>query len=234
MEWDQPIGKGVGRGQVVGVIGDFHYMPLHEEVQPLYLSPYMDDFFDSLSERRRQALRVDVVISVTGNNPVETRDYIQQVVRRFTSQSLVEVVTLDNIWSELYTDDTQAINLVGFFSVLSIVISLMGLSGLAAYSTQQRSKEIAVRKVLGASVSSLLGLLSLDMAKIFLIAVLPAILGAYYLSSVWLERFAYRVEFSPFPYLTAVSVIGAISFLAIIAQTYRTAQANPVIGLKYE
>ena len=234
MEWEEPLGQTVNDRRIVGVVKDFHFLRLHEPIQPLLLNPYMDDYFDSLPERRKQSVSVDLVMSVSGNNEVELRTFIEDVVRRFSGQPVIEAVTLDSVWNELYAGDTQAVRLVGFFSALSIVISLLGLSGLAAYNTQLREKEIAIRKVLGASVSNLLALLSVDMAKILLVAIIPAVFGSYYLSAVWLERFAYRADFSLLPFVEAIGVIGGFAFVVLIAQTYRAAQANPVTKLKYE
>ncbi len=234
MEWDQPLGKLIGRAQVIGVIKDFHFMPLHESIEPTYLAPYNDERFSGMSPRGRARQRVDLVISVTGNNSAETRSYIEETVRQFTNQFVVEAESLESLWERLYARDTRAIQLVGFFSILSIAISLLGLTGLAAYGAEQRRKEIAIRKVLGASLKNLLALLTRDVGKLLVISILPGILGAYYISTLWLERFAYRVEFSVVPYLFAVLVVGVFSISVSIAQTYRTAQANPAKRLKYE
>ncbi len=234
MEWDQPLGKLIGRSQVVGVIKDFHFKPLHESIEPLFLAPYNDQRFSSMSERGRARQRVDLVVSTNGIDPLETRSYIEETTRRFTNQFIIEIDSLEAMWNRLYARDTSAINLVGFFSLLSIAISLLGLAGLAAYGTQQRQKEIAIRKVLGASVNNLLALLSIDISKVLAIAILPGVLGAYYIFSLWLERFAYRVEFSFAPYIIAVLLIGAFSIFVSIAQTYRSAHASPAVKLKYE
>ena len=109
-----------------------------------------------------------------------------------------------------------------------------GLAGLAAYSTQQRAKETAIRKVLGASVPNIIGLLSLNMIKVIALSIIPAIVGTYYISNIWLERFSYRAELSSMPYLLAVTIVGIFSISILVSQTYRTAQANPVSRLKYE
>lgn len=234
MEWDKPLGKKAGNALVVGVVKDFHYMPLHKSIQPLILTPYTDSQINSTSESRRNRARVDLVISIAGAVKTETRDYIEEVTRRFTSQPVVEIVLLDDVWDELYADDTRAISLVGFFSFLCIIISLLGLAGLAAYNTELRGKEVAVRKVLGASLSNLLVLFSLDTIKVFAIATIPAAFGTYYLSDSWLQGFAYKADFSPLPYLASLSIIGVVSMAVMLLYTCRAAQSNPAKKLKYE
>ena len=134
----------------------------------------------------------------------------------------------------MYDDENQTIALITLFSGICIVISLLGLGGLAAYNTQQRARETAIRKVLGASVPEIIKLLSLNMIKTIAISVIPAVIGAYYLSNIWLERFSYRVDASIVPYLLAITIVGVFSVAILVLQTYRTAQANPVARIKYE
>lgn len=234
MEWDQPLGKRIGRSEVIGVVADFHSLSLHEAIDPAIISLYNDGYLDGLPEITRNRTSIDLIISVTGENMADTRSYIEQTIRRFSIQSVVDIRTLDDIWQEMYEDDTQAINLLGLFSGVSILISLLGLAGLAAYSTQQRGKEVAIRKVLGASVLNVLTLLSLNMFTTIAFSVIPAAVATFYLSNVWLERFAYRAEFSAVPYLSAIVIIGLVSAIVLVIQTLRTAQANPVLMLKYE
>jgi putative ABC transport system permease protein len=142
--------------------------------------------------------------------------------------------TLTETWTQMYDDENQTIFLISIFSGICIVISLLGLGGLAAFTTQQRAKETAIRRVLGASVPSVITLLSLNMVKMIGLAVLPATIGAYYLSNVWLERFSYRVDPSGVPYLQAIAIVSIFSIAVLVTQTYRTAQTNPVEQLKYE
>lgn len=234
MEWTQPIGKMIGDNRVVGVINDFHYMPLHEPIAPVYIAPYSDTFLDRLEARLLENVSIVFNISVTGNNTATTTEYIRQVVAQFSSQPVIEIQAMTEIWNDMYEDENQTIALVSIFASICIVISLAGLAGLAAYSTRQRSKEVAIRKVLGASVPGLIYLLSQNMFKVIAMAIIPAVITAYYLSNIWLQRFSYRVDFSGMPYLSAILLVVSISMLVLVLQTYRTTQANPVEKLKYE
>ena len=234
MEWTQPIGKKVGDFEVIGVIRDFHYLPLYVPIAPVFIMPYSDRFLDELEPRRLERVSMDLTISITGINLTETTDYIKGVIAQFSNQPIIEVQSLNDVWNEMYDTENQTIVLVGVFSAICIVISLLGLAGLASYSTQQRAKEIAIRKVLGASVSNIIGLLSLNMIKVIALSIIPAIVGAYYISNVWLERFSYRVQLGSTPYIMAVALVGILSIAILVSQTYRTAQENPVNRLKYE
>ena len=234
MEWTQPIGKKVGDFEVIGVIRDFHYLPLYVPIAPVFIMPYSDRFLDELEPRRLERVSMDLTISITGINLTETTDYIKGVIAQFSNQPIIEVQSLNDVWNEMYDTENQTIVLVGVFSAICIVISLLGLAGLASYSTQQRAKEIAIRKVLGASVSNIIGLLSLNMIKVIALSIIPAIVGAYYISNVWLERFSYRVQLGSMPYIMAVALVGILSIAILVSQTYRTAQENPVNRLKYE
>ena len=234
MEWNQPIGKKVGRSEIIGVIADFHYLPLHEPIASVFIQPYNDGFLDQLTGNRIETVSIDITMSVTGNNLPATREHIEQVVRQFSNQSIIEIYSLTEVWTRMYDDENQTIFLIGIFSGICIVISLLGLGGLASYTTQQRSKETAIRKVLGASVPSIITELSMNMIKVIGLAVFPAVIGAYYLSGIWLQRFSYRVDPSVTPYLQAIAIVSIFSIAILVLQTYRTAQANPVENLKYE
>lgn len=234
MEWEQPIGRLIGSNEVIGVVADFHYLPLHEPIAPVYVAPFNDLYLDRMTPNEQERASIDLVVNVSGNELADTRAFIQQTVRRFSNQSIIEARALSDVWADMYDDESQIISLVGIFGAVSIVISLLGLAGLAAYNSQQRAREIAIRKVLGASVTDVLALLSAGMVKIIAVAILPAAAGAYFSSNVWLESFAYRAEFSIVPYLSAILLVALFSISVLILQTYRTAQANPVAKLKYE
>lgn len=234
MNWDQAIGKKVGGREVVGVIEDFHYRPLHEPIAPSYIAPYSDGYLETLPEERLKNASVDLIISVSGNKTVATREYIEETVDQFSDQVLIEVVTLDAVWARMYEDESRTIALVGVFAGLSIAVSLLGVAGLASYNTQQRGKEVAIRKVLGASVPNILVLLSMNMMKVIAIAILPAVAAAYYFSNIWLERFSYKAEFSSLPFLLAIGIVSIFSLSVLLMQSYRASRLNPVTKLKYE
>jgi|GEM_PF-1435335 len=234
-EWDQPIGKKIGtRAEVVGVVRDFHYLPMQQPISPLYLSAFSDNFLERVPENQLDEVSIDLLVHVSDAGSTEIRDAVREVIRRFSNQPIIEVNSLEDRWNELYDDESKTIGLVTLFAGLSIFISLLGLGGMAAYNNEKRAKEVAIRKVLGASVVDIQALLSLSLVKILLLASLPAFAAAWYLTLIWLQRFAYRVEPNAFSLITALLIVGVCSTCVLLVQTWRVAHCNPVEKLKYE
>jgi len=232
--WNQAIGKRVGNFEVVGVVRDFHYMPLQQAISLLYINPFNDVFLDQIPSSRVDTVAIDLIIATTGRNSDGVMTYIREVVDRFSDQPVIEVLSMETLWNEVYDDESRTIGLVGTFAALSIVISLLGLGGMSAYNNERRGKEVAIRKVIGASVTSLLALLGSGMVKVLALAALPAFLGGWYLSNLWLQRFVYRIDLGITPFISALLVVSFCSAIVMVAQTWRVANENPVRRIKYE
>ena len=126
------------------------------------------------------------------------------------------------------------IEVVAVFAGLCILIAMLGLGGMAAYNNQRRGREMAIRKVLGASAHQILALLSRSTVRVLLLAMVPACIGAWYLSSIWLQRFAYRIDPTVTPFILAIIIVGLCSAAVMLAQSWRGARSNPVDNIKYE
>ena len=124
--------------------------------------------------------------------------------------------------------------LTGVFAGICIFIACLGLVGLAAFTTEQRTKEIGIRKVLGATTTQIILLLSKGILLLVVIGAVVASLLAYYAMNEWLAGFAYRTEINPLVFLLAVGVAAAVAFITLTLQSFRTASANPVQALHYE
>ncbi len=124
--------------------------------------------------------------------------------------------------------------LIGYFTTIAILIACLGLYGLAAFTAEQKIKEIGVRKVLGASITSIVGLLSRDFMKLVLIAYLIAVPASWFLMDKWLEEFAYRTELSWWLFAGAGFIAFLIALATVSSQTIRAAMVNPVKSLKSE
>lgn len=234
-EWKEPIGKKVGdTGEVVGVVRDFHYLPLQQPINPLYLRAFNDGYLNVLPADRMDTVGIDLIVQVEEAGAEDIRTTIQDTVARYSNQPIIEAESLEEIWNENYDDEQRTIGLVTIFASLSVVISLLGLAGMAAYNNERRAKEIAIRKVLGASVTDLQTLLSMSSIKILLLASPLAFGGAWYLTSLWLQRFTYRVEPSGVSLVLALLLVGLSSALVLILQTWTITNSNPVYKLKYE
>ena len=134
----------------------------------------------------------------------------------------------------MYKEQDNLGSLVGYFSILAILIACLGMFALASFNAEQRTKEIGVRKVLGATVSGIVFLFTKDFLKLVLIAVIVASPLAYLILNKWLEDFAYRVNISPLVFITAAGVTFLIALLTVAYQAIRAANANPVKSLRYE
>ncbi len=220
-----PIGKKVKMWgtdmQIVGIAKDFHFQSLHEKVKPLlfYLAPGNTWRFMAKIETGKEE-------QVIGR--------LQQLYRQFNPGLPFEYSFLDADYQKLYAAEARVSVLSRYFAGLAILISCLGLFGLAAFTAERRKKEIGIRKVLGASARSVVILLSKDFLKLTMIAILLAFPLSWWIASQWLSSFAYRIYLgSGIFVVTGVSII-VITLLTISFQAFKAALSNPVKSLKAE
>ena len=207
---------------IIGVLKDFHYESLHKEIRPLVIRNLLNANGDYIS------------IRLGPDNLSKTLALLEKKWEEFTPDQPFEYFFLDDSFDKLYRSEQRAGQLFTAFSIIAGLIACLGLLGLAAFSTEQRTKEVGIRKVLGASVPSIIVLLSKGFTKWMLVANLIAWPVAYYVMDRWLHNFAYRtsIELWIFPasaLLTLGIALVTVSFLAV-----RAAFANPVEALRYE
>ncbi len=208
--------------EIVGVMKDFHYQSLHRKIEPLAY------FFNRFNAGRTTTVRID---------PDHTQEAIRQIEatwHKYAGNQAFEYVFFDDDFNRHYQTEVRTRQLVTIFSVLAILIASLGLFGLASFTTEQRTKEIGIRKAMGASVPGIFALLCKDILKLVLIAAVIALPVSYYLMHNWLQNFAYRISYSVLGFLISTLIAGIIAILTISNQTYRAARANPVDALKYE
>ena len=227
MGWDQPIGKGMKlsgneeMGSVIGLVEDFNFNSLHHKIQPLAMS-VQGWGFSEISVRMDAASLSQTIREIEAKWPTTGTD------RPF------EYEFLDEHYNELYKGDQQAAKIMTIIGVLTILIACLGLLGLATVSIEKRIKEIGIRKVLGASVTNLMVLLSLGITRLVLIAFVIAVPLSYYFMNEWLNGFAYRIEISPWVFVGAGVVSLLIALLTITYRTYKAVSSNPVESLRTE
>jgi putative ABC transport system permease protein len=224
--WSNPVGKKILRNDwhpIIGVVKDFNYAKLNSGINPLILTrqPWRDRF-DNLSIKIRSA------------NTSVTLSAIKDVWSKLVPSTPFEYSFLDEQFDRLYKSEERFEQTFLSFSALAIIIALMGLLSLASLSTQQRTKEIGIRKVLGASTLGVTGLLSGDFLRWVALANILAWPAAYYFVSQWLQDFAYRIDVTVWPFFAAAGVSLLLGWLAVSIQTVRAAMANPVDALRYE
>jgi putative ABC transport system permease protein len=208
---------------IVGVLKDFHYESLRQKITPLIIR-----LFNSQGFGRFVSVRVD------GNNIERKLEEIKNVWHKFAGNQAFEYFFFDEDFAKLYTAEKRTSLIVTVFAVLAIFIACLGLLGLAAFTTEQRTKEVGIRKILGASIVGIVMLLSKDFAKWVLIANIIAWPIAYFAMNKWLEDFAYRIDIQLWSFLFAGITAFVIAFLTVSYQAVKAAKANPVKSLKYE
>jgi putative ABC transport system permease protein len=231
--WDSAIGKKIemeavasGKpraGRVIGVVKDFHLRSLHYEIEPLVMlvSPELY-YFDNL------AIRLDA------KNIPQTLAGLEQQWRELAPHRPFECFFLDEVFDKLYRKEQKLAQVFRYFSAIAIFVGCLGLFGLASFIAEQKTKEIGIRKVLGASVAGIVGLLSKDFAKLILLANVITWPGAYYAMNRWLQGFAYRIDLELVTFLIAGALALALALLTISFQAVKAALANPVEALRYE
>jgi putative ABC transport system permease protein len=209
------------QGKIVGVIKDFHFASLHHQVEPLVLE-YKPEWTGSM------------FIKIKAGNPAATISFLESTFKKLAPNTLFTYGFLDDRISGLYKKENNMSAILKVFAVLAILISCLGLFGLTAHAAEVRTKEIGIRKVIGASMSNLLGLLSKDFVLLVLAGNLIAWPIAWYVANKWLQEFTYRIHISWTVFLLSAVVTLAIAIVTIGYHCIRTATANPVKSLRSE
>ncbi len=230
---DNPLNKEIERFtslttrkkyRIIGVVKDYHFQSLHEEIQPMILfnAAVYGGNYNRISVRVRP------------ENIRETIGFIESKWAEFDSQYPLEYIFVDDQFDSLYRAEERLGQLFGYFTALAILIGCLGLFGLTSFTAEQRTKEIGIRKVLGASVPSVIMLLVREFTKWVLLAVLIAWPIGYFVMKTWLQNFHYRISLGFDTFLLAALLALIISIITVSYQSIRAALANPADSLKYE
>ena len=224
--WLNPDPENPAVYRIVGVLKDYHFQSLHHDISPLFL----------VHADRGGGAGVTPQISVrlSEGNPQATLSQIEGLWRNFQPDVPLSYLFMDREWAKLYTQEATARKVFILFTVLAVVIACLGLFGLAAYLVEKRRKEISIRKVLGATTTGIVSLLSLDFLKLVGVALLIASPLAYYFMDQWLQNFAYRIGIAWWVFILAGGLAIAIAFITVGLQSIKAALANPVNALKNE
>jgi len=212
--------RGEEPGKVIGIIEDFHFKDLHETIDPLvmYLEPQYEGSF--------------MAMKLKSGNITESVAEVQTTWKQFIPQHEFEYQFLDESFNSLFDQEKRLSTLFTIFSGLAILISCLGLFGLASFTMEQNRKSVAIRKVMGASVSNILYMMSKDLLKLVLIGMVVASPVAYYAMTKWLQGFAYSVGFGWLVFIYAAVVALVIAFATVSYHSLRAATTNPVNSLK--
>lgn len=222
--WEDPLGKTFGRFKptpmVAGVVEDFHYRSLKEQIEPLVIFPFNTAH--------------NVLIRIKPENIPQTISYIQDSWNEMGPGTLLDYTFLNDRFDSMYKAEDRMAGLFESFTLLAIFIACLGLLGLAAYTAERRTKEIGIRKVLGATLSNIVLLLSKDFMKLVLIGFIIAVPISWYAMNRWLQDFAYRIEIGFGLFAIAGGAALLIALVTVSWQATRAAQANPVDSLRNE
>jgi len=229
---EKPLGKNLlligGEGdrdlplKIVGIIKDFHYESLHSNIHPLVIRFLPSQYSSHL------------LVEIQSENYQRTVNLIKSKWDEFVPEQPFEYSILEDDLSTAYSDDFRTGKIFTIFSVLAIIISLLGLIGLTSYTAAQRSKEIGVRKVMGATVSEIISMLSKEVFIYIGISTVIAWPVGYYFMKSWLQNFAFRVNLGFISFLMASLIAMLIAMLTVGLRAYRAATANPADSLEHE
>lgn len=239
MGWKKPIGKRIeyfGRSdiKVIGVMKDFHYRPLHETIAPLFIALPRKDMFSYIPQESRTLFLMWIMISISEDKVPETIEYVASVMMDFDAEHPFEFDFVDDLLAENYQNEANLIALNSIFSALCIAISCMGLYGMSALTTEQRTKEIGIRKVLGASTFQIILMLLKRLFWIVIPTALLASIVSYLIMNRILDTYAYRANIEVWIFVSVSVTVGVIAFLTVVVQVIRTARSNPIHSLRYE
>ncbi|MGD8780174.1 MAG: ABC transporter permease [Ignavibacteria bacterium] len=206
---------------IIGVVKDFHFESLHHKINPLLIT----------LERQWPGF---ISMKINPVNVQETVAYANEVWAKYISDKPFEYFFADEDFARLYENEERTGRIFSSFSVLAIIIACLGLFGLATFITNQRKKEIGIRKTLGASIYSIVYLLSKQFSIWVILANLIAWPVAYYFMGQWLNNFEYRIDVNLLSFLIAAVLVFLIALITVAYQSIRAAMANPVDSIKYE
>lgn len=226
MDFDDPIGKKVTLGEdyvftIIGIVKDFHYVSLRSEIEPLILLLYPDECNS-------------IMVRIRSENTPQTLKFMGSVWKNFAGDFEYDYRFLNERLNALYSSEFRVGRIINVFTILSIFISCLGLFGLASFMAMQRTKEIGIRKVLGAKISGVVVLLIKEFSKWVIVANLIAWPISYFALERWLQEFPYRTDIELWLFLGTGLATFLVAILTVGYQSIRAAIAVPVESLRYE
>jgi putative ABC transport system permease protein len=225
IEKDKAVGTKVEvsprKGEIIGVVSDFHFSSLHQNIGPLVMFPESNQFSK-------------IFIKLAPGNTEETLLKAKSIYTGIITHRPFEYQFLDQQYEALYTAEHRMGTVFSVFATLAIVIACLGLLGLVSFSAAQKTKEIGIRKVLGATSSSIMVLITQDYVKLIILAIVLSTPAAYWIMNQWLHDFAYKVEIGFQPLAAAAFISVLIALIAASYQVIKASLLNPVETLRNE
>ncbi len=223
--YENPVGRFLYRGsdykiQIIGVVKDFHNESLHKKIKPTFI--------------RFEPTGKDIMVKIKPGQEVATIQKLKKSYEEFHAGFPFEFTFLDDEYQNMYESETKVAALANYAAGVAIMVSCLGLFGLAMFTTEQRRKEIGIRKVLGSSVFGIVKMLTSDFTKTVFIAILISIPISFLIAKKWMANFAYGIELSWWLFLIPSLVVLFVAWCTVGMQTVKAASVNPVESLKDE
>jgi putative ABC transport system permease protein len=229
MGWDNAVGEKIDAKwdpvapdykEIIGVVKDFNFQTLRKKISPLIIFPGSEGNL--------------MLVSMSPNDYSNKISEIEQVWNTMGGESTFDYSFIDTEFDALYRKDQQLGKIIFIFTTLAIIVACLGLLGLATFTAEQRSKEIGIRKSLGASSTGIVGMLSLEYLKLIGFAFLIAVPVSYAIINWWLNNFAFKINIGVMSFIIGGSLAVIIALLSVSFQSVKAANSNPVDSLKYE
>jgi|APSaa5957512622_1039677.scaffolds.fasta_scaffold11706_2 putative ABC transport system permease protein len=233
--WENPIGRRLEsnpvqmmgsnksprqlKGEIIGVIEDFHLESLHHPIEPVIIRAGTGNL---------------ISVKIKNEKIAEVMPFLEEKIRDFSPSFQVQLFFLNDELDRQYREENRLFLIFGSFTLMGIFVSYLGIFGLATFTAERRTKEIGLRKVLGASVASIISLLSKEFSKLVITANLLAWPIAYFAMARWLQNFTYRINLGPGVFLLGGLIALVIALLTVSVQAIKAALSNPVDALRYE
>ena len=226
MNLENPIGEHIMLWEeydleIIGIIKDFHFQSLHNEINPMFIVLNPENTWSA-------------VIRLEGGKEKETIERLDSFYKDFNPGFAFDFHFMDDEYAKQYAAEQRVATLSKYFAGIAILISCLGLFGLAAFTTERRLKEIGIRKILGSSDFQIIRLLSTDFSRMVLLAIVIALPFSYYLVSSWMDQFAYRISLEWWFFIGAGALALLVVWLTVGLQTYKAARINPAECLRDE
>jgi putative ABC transport system permease protein len=202
-------------------VNDYHQEALQKPMEPMVFRPAYSTYSP-------------ISVKIQTSEKAQLLTLIETTYKKFFSGNSFEYTFLQDRYNNQYNDDTRFGKVVSIFTVLAIIVACLGLIGLSSYTAIMRTKEIGIRKALGASVANIISLLSIDFVRLVVVASILSLPIAYYSMNNWLKAYTYRIDLSLMLFILPVLAVVVIAALTICFQVLKTALTKPVDTLKYE
>lgn len=209
-------------GKVVGIFDDYHFKPLNDEIEPMALAPVPPEELNHM------------IIRLSGNNPSGTLRFIEDRWEELLPQYPLEYNYVSDRIHDLYRSEERLSSLFRIFTFVAIIIACLGLFALSSFTAQRRTREIGIRKTMGAESFQITFMMIRDFSLYILISLVIALPAAWFIANWWLDEFSFRINLRPDLFLMPALITVAVSVLTVLFHAIRSARTNPVEALRYE